>query len=416
MKTDPRTEAHSRLQALLARETGAPVSPVVQAELAAIVDAALGGPDTANLPVESREVTILVADLRGFIALTSSQPAGTIVTMLNLCLERMSAVIYRYQGVIDKFTGDSMTVLFGAPVQRPDDVMRAMACAVEMQLAMRLLNDQYQRGRMPELFMGIGLNTGTVMAGRFGSEAFSQYTVIGNQVSLASRIESFSQRGQVQRVIGIERPAQARHGQIEARGDQEQRHRRQGPQVAIDEPQRGQGQQRDHRGCPGGALAVRPNSQAEDHGWPPVFDRAATDQEHQAGGNEIAGTAPLDQVQRGRDDQEREQHVERPPPSEQATQGDEWHRGDRTEQRQALHGAGIGSALERARSGQVVRQDKNEDGQAKAAGIEQPINRAVEQILVDVIAGHEQQGKPLQRLDRAIGQYQARQRWRRFSA
>lgn len=59
---------------------------------------------------------------------------------------------------------------------------------------------------------------------------------------------------------------------------------------------------------------------------------------------------------------------------------------------------------------------KNEDGQAKAAGIEQPINRAVEQILVDVIAGHEQQGKPLQRLDRAIGQYQARQRWRRFSA
>nr|WP_315224232.1 adenylate/guanylate cyclase domain-containing protein [uncultured Albidiferax sp.] len=213
MKTDPRTEAQSRLQALLARETGAPVSPVVQAELAAIVDAALGGPDTANLPVESREVTILVADLRGFIALTSSQPAGTIVTMLNLCLERMSAVIYRYQGVIDKFTGDSMTVLFGAPVQRPDDVMRAMACAVEMQLAMRLLNDQYQRGRMPELFMGIGLNTGTVMAGRFGSEAFSQYTVIGNQVSLASRIESFSLRGQV---LISETTYQRCHGTVSA--------------------------------------------------------------------------------------------------------------------------------------------------------------------------------------------------------
>jgi adenylate cyclase len=213
MKTDPRTEAQSRLQALLARETGAPVSPAVQAELAEIVDAALGGPDTANLPVVSREVTILVADLRGFIALTSSQPAGTIVTMLNLCLERMSEVIYRYQGVIDKFTGDSMTVLFGAPVQRPDDVMRAMACAVEMQLAMRLLNDQYQRGRMPELFMGIGLNTGTVMAGRFGSEAFSQYTVIGNQVSLASRIESFSLRGQV---LISETTYQRCHGTVSA--------------------------------------------------------------------------------------------------------------------------------------------------------------------------------------------------------
>lgn len=213
MKTDPRMEARSRLQALLARETGAPVSPAVDAELAAIVDAAWGGPDTAHLPVVNREVTILVADLRGFIALTATQPAGTIVTMLNLCLERMSEVIYRYQGVIDRFTGDSMTVLFGAPVERPDDVMRAMACAVEMQLAMRLLNDQYQRGRMPELFMGIGLNTGTVIAGRFGSEAFSQYTVIGNQVSLASRIESFSLRGQV---LISENTYQRCHGTVSA--------------------------------------------------------------------------------------------------------------------------------------------------------------------------------------------------------
>jgi adenylate cyclase len=213
MKTDPQMEMQSRLLALLARETGAPVAPAVQAELAAIVDAAQGLPAVVAAPVESREVTILVADLRGFIALTATQPAGTIVTMLNLCLERMSAVIYRYQGVIDKFTGDSMTVLFGAPVERSDDVVRAMACAVEMQLAMRLLNDQYQRGRMPELFMGIGLNTGTVMAGRFGSEAFSQYTVIGNQVSLASRIESFSLRGQV---LISETTYQRCHGTVSA--------------------------------------------------------------------------------------------------------------------------------------------------------------------------------------------------------
>ena len=198
MKTDQMMKAQARLRALVARETGAPVPPAVEAELAEIVDGALGGPGgSPEMAVVKREVTILVADLRGFIALTSSQPAGTIVTMLNLCLERMSEVIFRYQGSIDKFTGDSITVLFGAYAERPDDVMRAMACAVEMQLAMRLLNDQYQRGRMPELYMGIGLNTGSVMVGRFGSEAFSQYTVIGNEVSLASRIESFSLRGQV---------------------------------------------------------------------------------------------------------------------------------------------------------------------------------------------------------------------------
>ncbi|MBC7681353.1 MAG: PilZ domain-containing protein [Ferruginibacter sp.] len=213
MKTDLRTETHSRLQALLVRETGAPVSPAALAELAAIVDTALGGPATPHAPVVSREVTILVADLRGFLALTATQPAGTIVTMLNLCMERMGEVINRYQGVIDKFTGDSMTVLFGVPEERPDDVMRAMACAVEMQLAMRLLNDQYQRGRMPELFMGIGLNTGKVIAGRFGSDAFSQYTVIGNQVSLASRIESFSLRGQV---LISETTYQRCHGMVSA--------------------------------------------------------------------------------------------------------------------------------------------------------------------------------------------------------
>nr|WP_315231126.1 adenylate/guanylate cyclase domain-containing protein [uncultured Albidiferax sp.] len=198
MKTDSRMEAQSRLRALLARETGTVVTPAVDAELTAIMDAALGEPVAGQeLAVVKREVTILVADLRGFIALTATHPAGTIVTMLNLCLERMSDVIARYQGSIDKFTGDSMTVLFGAHAERPDDVMRAMACAVEMQLAMRLLNDQYQRGRMPELYMGIGINTGSVMVGRFGSESFSQYTVIGNEVSLASRIESFSLRGQV---------------------------------------------------------------------------------------------------------------------------------------------------------------------------------------------------------------------------
>ena len=199
MKTDLGTQqALSRLQALIAKETGAPLGSSAEAEAAALLAEVAGTPAGGfELAVQQREVTILVADLRGFVALTATQPAGTIVTMLNLCLVRMSEVIFRNQGTIDKFSGDSITVLFGAPESREDDVQRAMVCAVEMQLAMRDLNDQYQRGRMPELYMGIGLNTGTVMAGRFGSEAFSQYTVIGNEVILASRIEAFSLRGQV---------------------------------------------------------------------------------------------------------------------------------------------------------------------------------------------------------------------------
>lgn len=197
MNHPAQTPALASVVAVLARETQAPVTAAVQAELAAILQGGDAQPAALPLSVEQREVTILVADLRGFTALTATQPAGTIVTMLNLCLSRLSEVVFRYEGTIDKFSGDSLTVLFGAPVAREDDVLRALCCAVEMQQAMLDLNNHYLRRQMPELHLGIGVNTGTVMAGRFGSQAYSEYAVIGNEVSLASRIESFSLRGQV---------------------------------------------------------------------------------------------------------------------------------------------------------------------------------------------------------------------------
>ncbi len=192
-----RTEALARLVALVEREAGRSLAPAVRDEIAAVL-----APDGAPAPlgepaVQTHEVTILVADLRGFTALTATQPAGTVVTMLNLCLQRLSEVVFRYEGTIDKFSGDRLTVLFGVPEARDDDVLRALCCAVEMQQAMVELNNRYLRRQMPELYLGIGINTGSVMAGRFGGEAWSAYTVIGNEVSLASRIESFSLRGQV---------------------------------------------------------------------------------------------------------------------------------------------------------------------------------------------------------------------------
>jgi adenylate cyclase len=195
---DPQADPHpayAAIVALLGRETGAPVTAAVRAELAGLLAGVPAAP--LALGVEQREVTILVADLRGFTALTATQPAGTIVTMLNLCLARLSEVVFRYEGAIDKFTGDSLQVLFGATAARQDDVLRALCCAVEMQHAMLELNNHYLRRQMPELHLAIGVNTGTVMAGRFGTQAYSEYAVIGNQVSLASRIESFSLRGQV---------------------------------------------------------------------------------------------------------------------------------------------------------------------------------------------------------------------------
>lgn len=202
MKDDSSKEAVRRLQALIARETGTPLKHAVEAEMRSIVrNACEADGEYSSAGMEPsfvrREVTILLADLRGFTAITATLPAGTVIAILNRCLGRMSEIVSRHRGVIDKFMGDSIMVLFGAPVSHEDDVKRALVCAIEMQLAMEELNDQCRRDGVPELFMGIGINTGSVMAGKFGSNFHSGYTVIGDEVNLTSRIESFSLRGQV---------------------------------------------------------------------------------------------------------------------------------------------------------------------------------------------------------------------------
>jgi adenylate cyclase len=146
---------------------------------------------------ESKKVTILLADIRGFTALAETYSAVTIISMLNRFYGLMSEVIVKYGGTIDKLMGDSIMVLFGAPVQRPDDVQRAMACAVEMQQTMNEFNQQNESLGLPALYIGIGINTGDVVAGSVGSDHHREYTVIGDQVNLASRIEAQSLRGQI---------------------------------------------------------------------------------------------------------------------------------------------------------------------------------------------------------------------------
>ncbi len=188
-----------RLHDIIALDTGKALSAAAEVE----IETALNELITESLPSQlgqeflTRKVTILFADLRGFTAMVASQPAGTVIQMLNPCLIKMSEIIFKNQGTIDKFMGDSIMVLFGAPVQRLDDVERALTCAVEMQMAMSELNLMHKTQGMPEMYMGIGINTGSVLAGTLGSEHYSEYTVIGDEVNLASRIEAFSLRGQV---------------------------------------------------------------------------------------------------------------------------------------------------------------------------------------------------------------------------
>ena len=199
MKQTPARQVLQLIGEVVSRDTGKPLSSAGMAEIEGALkelDRRAAAPAPGR-EFTDREVTILLADLRGFTAIAASHPAGIVIQLLNPCLIKMSEIIFRHGGTIDKFMGDSIMVLFGAPVSGEDDVKRALACAVEMQMTMSTLNLAHKDQGMPELFMGIGINTGDVLAGTLGSERYSEYTVIGDEVNLASRIEAFSLRGQV---------------------------------------------------------------------------------------------------------------------------------------------------------------------------------------------------------------------------
>ncbi|WP_413171559.1 CHASE2 domain-containing protein [Anabaena azotica] len=154
-------------------------------------------PSGLKLGGERRKVTILVSDVRGFSAISEEYPPEQVVEILNLYLEVMTDVINQHKGTINDFMGDGILVMFGAPISREDDSQRAIACAVAMQLAMQKVNEKNQQMNLPILEMGIGINTGEVVAGNIGSQKRAEYTVIGSHVNLAARIESYSVGGQI---------------------------------------------------------------------------------------------------------------------------------------------------------------------------------------------------------------------------
>ncbi len=162
-----------------------------------VVEKLLESPDGLKLGGESVKATVMMTDLRGFSSISEAYSAETIVDMLNGYLKDMTGIISKHSGVINEIIGDALLVLFGAPVSRPDDAARAIACAVEMQLAMEQVNRRHRESGLVELVMGIGLNTGLVVAGNIGSDLRAKYAVVGSAVNLAGRVESLTVGGQI---------------------------------------------------------------------------------------------------------------------------------------------------------------------------------------------------------------------------
>ena len=162
-----------------------------------IVDAILERSEGAALGGEKRFVTIMMTDLRGFTAIGERLPAEEVVGIINIYLETMTEIILKYQGTIDEFIGDAIFVIFGAPILRDNDAKRAVACAVEMQLAMAEVNRRCREKGYPEVQQGIGINSGQIVVGNIGSKKRMKYGVVGKNVNLTARIESYTVGGQI---------------------------------------------------------------------------------------------------------------------------------------------------------------------------------------------------------------------------
>lgn len=149
-------------------------------------------PDRAELGGKRRQMSVLFSDIRGFTTITEKGDAEALVAQLNEYFSRMVDIVFRHKGTVDKFVGDMVMALYGAPVDDPDHAEHAVATAIEMVAALGELNSKWAARSMAQLDIGIGINSGDMIAGNIGSSSIMSYTVIGDNVNLGSRLESLN--------------------------------------------------------------------------------------------------------------------------------------------------------------------------------------------------------------------------------
>ncbi|HTM34683.1 MAG TPA: adenylate/guanylate cyclase domain-containing protein [Vicinamibacterales bacterium] len=152
----------------------------------------LADPAQARLGGTRRQMTVLFSDMRGFTALTEKRTPEDTVAQLNDYFTRMVAVLFEHQGTLDKFVGDMVMALFGAPLDDPDHAEHAVQTALAMVRALDVLNAEWASFGLPRLDIGIGINSGDMVAGNIGSQSIMSYTVIGDAVNLGARLESLN--------------------------------------------------------------------------------------------------------------------------------------------------------------------------------------------------------------------------------
>ncbi|MEO8385072.1 MAG: adenylate/guanylate cyclase domain-containing protein [Betaproteobacteria bacterium] len=158
---------------------------------------------------EERDVTVMFTDIRDFTALCEKHPPAVAIALLNRYLTQINTIIDEHAGVIDKYTGDGVMALFGAPIGRSDDPERAVLAALAISLRIRQLAVELAQEGLPNPAVGIGVNSSRVVAGNIGSATRLNYTVLGDGVNLASRLENLTKRYGVPIIVGEATVAQA---------------------------------------------------------------------------------------------------------------------------------------------------------------------------------------------------------------
>jgi adenylate cyclase len=158
----------------------------------------LDAPDRyLKLGGESRIVTVLFADIRGFTEFAESHSAKRVVEVLNRLFSELTKVIFKYKGTFDKYIGDAVMAFYGAPVSYEDDIIRALQTALEMQQVFGQIKEKWESEELTSMALGVGLNTGEAVVGNIGSEKIMDYTVIGDTVNVAKRLQEIAGSGQI---------------------------------------------------------------------------------------------------------------------------------------------------------------------------------------------------------------------------
>ncbi|MFZ2089744.1 MAG: adenylate/guanylate cyclase domain-containing protein [Desulfobaccales bacterium] len=182
------------LQSFLAEEKArASLKKAFQSYVApSVVEEIIKHPERLRLGGERRELTIFFCDIRGFTNLSESLAPEALAAILHDFLNPMSKIVVKHGGTIDKFMGDAIMALYGAPLHFPDHARRACETAVEMVETLKILDQEWVAQGRPPLRIGIGINSGPVAVGNMGSDTLFDYTAIGDNVNLASRLEGLN--------------------------------------------------------------------------------------------------------------------------------------------------------------------------------------------------------------------------------